>query len=664
MDRDLLEAFGLEEDEWIAVLVALLFMIPLLWFLMRGCAPVAQITDAGIPVELDAVLESEICSIDPIEAPYGFTGGELALTGQGRANSDIDIIVDGRTVETVRPNFNGVWSSDVNFEDAGEHVVVLSCLEADGTRSRSETALLGVTAEEIAEVVEPTARVEEAVATPYPTSVPRDTAVIEPVVRKAAPLLILSQFLGERDRELGGYTLRGTTNPGETVEILYDGQVIGTTTANDKGTWTFDVDLDEVGSRTYTARIIRDGETLTEDVNVNVVEPETAVVAPEEKLAPPTIDLGVVSTDSVEATGSAEPNAEVTIYRDGTAVATTTADASGNWSATLPIDRSVGTHEFTAETTEGQANASIQMLPNPTAMPEPTAVPEPTETPVPVIETGAISLIYSSPDIEEDGTLLGAPSIELIMDASWSMTLPTDSDAEADRLTADDPGSRIRIAKDSLVTVINDALPDGVPLAYRAFGADEGDRAACDVSGDLYVPLSPLDRGQLTGQVEATNPQFNAYTPLAASLREVPNDMASATGEIVVVLVTDGDERCDGDVNAAIASLAEQGIDVRVDIVGFAIADDALRDQFQTWAELGNGTYYDAGDVDELNQALTDAFAIPFRVVDGEGVTVEFGRIGGGKVEVPAGTYTIAVGGQEFEDVTIGGGEEVIFELE
>ncbi len=212
MDRDLLEAFGLEEDEFIAVLVALLFMIPLLWFLMRGCAPVAELTDAGIPVELDGVLESDICSIDPIVAPFGFTGGELTLTGQGRANSDVDIIVDGRTVETVRPDFNDQWSTAVNFEDAGEYVVVLSCLEEDSTRSRSEAMTLTVAGQDAIADADATAVLDEeaedrdrVTVTPAPTAEPEQesSVSIPSVVQKAAPFLFLSQYLSETDRESG-----------------------------------------------------------------------------------------------------------------------------------------------------------------------------------------------------------------------------------------------------------------------------------------------------------------------------------------------------------------------------------------------------------------------------------------------------------------------------
>lgn len=274
-------------------------------------------------------------------------------------------------------------------------------------------------------------------------------------------------------------------------------------------------------------------------------------------------------------------------------------------------------------------------------------------TPIP--ETGVISLVYEREEVKS--------SVELIMDASWSMTLPTDSDLEADRLTVDDPNSRIRIAKDSLIELIDQGLPNGTSIAYRAFGADEGGPAACNVAGDLYIPFSPLDREELIAQIEATDPQFNADTPLAASLRQVPIDMASVTSEIIVVLVTDGEERCNGNVDDAIASLDEHDVDISLNIIGFAIADEDVRSQFEEWAELDFVTYYDAGNVEGLNQALIEAFPNSFSVVDGNGETIMSGVIGGAQVEVPVGTYTVVAGGVIFENVTISADEEVILEI-
>jgi hypothetical protein len=149
-------------------------------------------------------------------------------------------------------------------------------------------------------------------------------------------------------------------------------------------------------------------------------------------------------------------------------------------------------------------------------------------------------------------------------------------------------------------------------------------------------------------------------TPLGASLAQVANDLKDAPGPKIVVLVTDGEETCGGDPRQAIADLAAQGIDVHVNIVGFALDDEALKKQFQQWAKLGNGLYIDAGNAEELGQAVERAVAPPFRVLDADGNVVATGIVGGSSVKVPPGVYTIEVLSdpeQRFEGVEVKAGQ-------
>jgi len=125
------------------------------------------------------------------------------------------------------------------------------------------------------------------------------------------------------------------------------------------------------------------------------------------------------------------------------------------------------------------------------------------------------------------------------------------------------------------------------------------------------------------------------------------------------VLVTDGEETCDGDPAAAIQALIDSGIDVRVNIVGFALDDEALKAQFQEWAELGNGQYIDAGNQAELTAAVASAVQPTFDVLHPNGTVIASGQVGGEPVALPAGTYAVEVRSnppQRF-DITIIGGQ-------
>ncbi|MEM9172703.1 MAG: VWA domain-containing protein, partial [Pseudomonadota bacterium] len=93
-------------------------------------------------------------------------------------------------------------------------------------------------------------------------------------------------------------------------------------------------------------------------------------------------------------------------------------------------------------------------------------------------------------------------------------------------------------------------------------------------------------------------------TALAASLAEVRNDLAQTDRERVVVLLTDGQETCGRDPGIVIETLAAEGTEVQVNIIGFAIQDDNLKAQFEEWAATGNGRYFDATDAEKLGDAL------------------------------------------------------------
>ncbi|MEL7185177.1 MAG: VWA domain-containing protein [Pseudomonadota bacterium] len=200
---------------------------------------------------------------------------------------------------------------------------------------------------------------------------------------------------------------------------------------------------------------------------------------------------------------------------------------------------------------------------------------------------------------------------------------------------------RIVIAREALVKLVSETIPAGTPFAFRAFGQKE----ARSCRTDLEIPLGPLDSAAAIAKINAIEPQELSKTPIAASLEMVSQDLAGVTGERVVVLVTDGEETCDGNPEATIKKLTASGTDVRVNIVGFAIDEYALQKTFQRWAELGNGTYLDAQNADELAGAIRQAVDSPFEVLDANNNVVATGTANGLPVSVPVGNYTVRLRG-------------------
>lgn len=219
-------------------------------------------------------------------------------------------------------------------------------------------------------------------------------------------------------------------------------------------------------------------------------------------------------------------------------------------------------------------------------------------------------------------------AIEIILDTSGSMLQ-----------TLEGGRTRMDIATDVLQDLVTTQLPEGAPVALRVFG-DEPD--SCETN--LLVPLQPLDpakMGALVSDMEATD---GVKTPLGASLSKVAKDLKNAPGPKIVVLVTDGEETCDGDPEKAIRKLIKAGVDVHVNIVGFALEnDETLRKELKRWAKLGKGTYFDASGAGELGEAIAKAVQAPYRVLDAEGELVATGTVDGAAVSVPTGEYTVEV---------------------
>lgn len=222
------------------------------------------------------------------------------------------------------------------------------------------------------------------------------------------------------------------------------------------------------------------------------------------------------------------------------------------------------------------------------------------------------------------------PALAMVLDASGSMEKPL-----AGR-------SRMQVAREALGELIRRDLPAGIDVSLRVFGHKE----ARSCRTDLELPLALLDREALVAKVESVTPQPLSKTPLGASLAAVAQDLAGATGPRMVVLVTDGEETCDGDPAAAIRALAGAGVATRVNIVGFAIEDAATKQSFAAWAELGGGAYFDAADPAGLSAAIARAVRLPYRVLDGAGAEVGRGEVGGAPLTLPPGEYVLETLGE------------------
>jgi Ca-activated chloride channel family protein len=226
---------------------------------------------------------------------------------------------------------------------------------------------------------------------------------------------------------------------------------------------------------------------------------------------------------------------------------------------------------------------------------------------------------------------------------------------------------RIDLAKAVLRDLVSTRLPAGAPVAVRVLG----DRT--DVCGTrLVVPLGPLDAAAVIAGVDTIAVDQEADTPLAAALRAVPDDLSGSEGTRIVLLITDSEEvwphpdLCGADPGDAIRDLRRRGIDARLNIVGMQVGARKAKAQLRRWARLGNGTYFEARDAEELGRSIRTAVSAPFRVLDQAGNEVASGTVDGGPVPLPPGTYSIVVLTDpvvRFDGIEVGPGQPISLAL-
>jgi hypothetical protein len=221
-------------------------------------------------------------------------------------------------------------------------------------------------------------------------------------------------------------------------------------------------------------------------------------------------------------------------------------------------------------------------------------------------------------------------NLEIILDLSGSMKLPLGK------------STRIGTARQVLRTVLAH-VPDDFNVGLRLYGHRYGSRQkeTC-TDTELVLPIQKLDRAGLLSIVDRTQPR--GETPLVYSVLQTPADLKPLGGGSVV-LITDGEESCNGDPVGAARQLKDSGIDVTLNIVGFTLTGKQVEQQLGALAEATGGRYYSAQNGEALARALMMSAieTFPFTVFDATGKQVATGAAGQTGPELPAGDYRVVV---------------------
>lgn len=239
-----------------------------------------------------------------------------------------------------------------------------------------------------------------------------------------------------------------------------------------------------------------------------------------------------------------------------------------------------------------------------------------------------------------------ATNVELILDASNSMWGQIQGVA------------KIAIAKDVLEQIIN-GLPDEMNVGLRLYGHRYGlnDRRACQDT-ELNVPIGLIDKVTLIDIIQRIQPK--GKTPLVYSVLQAGNDFKDIQNGSII-LITDGIESCDGDIEAIAPALKESGIELKLHIVGFDIKEAEARAELEAIAKSTAGTYLDAKDSEELLSSLEQTLTIEFEILDENGQVKAKGTVGGEPLRLMEGPYILRmlVEPQPFEaEITVRPGQK------
>ncbi|HZY51028.1 MAG TPA: VWA domain-containing protein [Devosia sp.] len=180
---------------------------------------------------------------------------------------------------------------------------------------------------------------------------------------------------------------------------------------------------------------------------------------------------------------------------------------------------------------------------------------------------------------------LAADKAMIILDASGSMWAQING------------VSRIEMARDSLKQVLA-GVPSDLELGFMAYGhRSKGD---CNDIETLVEPAAGT-ADSIVGAAMALNPK--GKTPLSAAVKRAAEQLKYTENKATVVLITDGIETCDADPCALATELAKDGVDFKVNVVGFGLsqADGA---KVKCLADNTHGTYISADDADGLKNAI------------------------------------------------------------
>ncbi|MGN7733697.1 Ig-like domain-containing protein [Ensifer sp. 22564] len=421
------------------------------------------------------------------------------ISGTGTVGTVVTVYADGVAVGSATVAGDGTWS------------VTTSALSGDGTKVITAQAVDG-------------AGQASPMTGGYPivldTTAPAKPAVVAASDDQGA---VQGPILAGGTTDDTQPSFSGTAEPGATVKI-YDGTtLLGTATVGSTGSWSFMPSAplaNGLHSITTTVTDAAGNTSAASDPLAFTVDNGPVVVSISKVTDDAGSKMGNVAnggaTDDTTPTlvGTATAGATVTIREGATVLGTTTADATGAWSFTLPV-QGEGVHSYTAEAknaagTTGTASFGLTIDTTPSAVPAIGGVSDDvglkqgalvsgdrTDDTTPTV-SGAGATPGDVINVYDNGALLGSTTVQ--PNGTWQFT-PTSQltqGAHALTVTSVDPVGNESNPSAPFNLVVDTTAPTAT-AAVSAITVDTGTSAGDFVTSDKTLVVTAT----VTGTVAA-----------------------------------------------------------------------------------------------------------------------------------------------------------------
>ena len=164
------------------------------------------------------------------------------------------------------------------------------------------------------------------------------------------------------------------------------------------------------------------------------------------------------------------------------------------------------------------------------------------------------------------------------------------------------------------LAAISSKLGENVYTGLRVYGHKFGFNTLLGCRASELV--SSIKKNN-TGNIYRTLSKFeaNGWTPITYSLKQaVNNDFAGLDGKKHIILLTDGGENCDESPCEFAINLVQKREDIKIDVIAFALDDNAANAQLKCTALVTSGKLYEADNAESLANSLQDALNVTTEV--------------------------------------------------